>query len=81
MIKKFFIPFLHGVFCTLILFFLMMSNYEDGLFDQIVKNVIKKNSANIELTDKKKALVLLDATYNLLIASEKFGFILIAFLK
>jgi len=71
MIKKFFIPFFHGVFCTLILFFLMMSNYEDGLFDQIVKNAVKKNSANIELTDKKKALVLLDTTYNLLIASEK----------
>ena len=58
--------FLHGVLITAILFCVMMSNYENRLFDTIISQV-----TNAEMDQQTKALTLLDHTHNLLSARAK----------
>lgn len=46
------VPFLHGIFITLIFFFFIMSDYEDGLFDRMANNTFNKGTQPISYTTK-----------------------------
>ena len=63
------VPFLHGVFITLILFLFIMSNYEDGLFNRLAKNSLNRLPNSINLNTK--VLNLLNTTHAILRDREK----------
>jgi len=63
------VPFLHGIFITLIFFFFIMSDYEDGLFDRMAKNTFNKGPHFISYTTK--VLNLLNTAHTVLRDREK----------
>lgn len=58
--------FLHGATWMIFFVFWIMSNYEDGLYDQIVKNTIAA-----DMNDQQKAILLLHKTHFLLKPREE----------
>ena len=58
--------FLHGATWMIFFVFWIMSNYEDGLYDQIVKNTIAA-----DMNDQQKAISLLHETHLLLKPREE----------
>lgn len=60
------LSFLHGAIWMIFFVFWIMSNYEDGLYDQIVKNTLTDNISN-----QQKAILLLHKTHLLLKPREE----------
>lgn len=60
------LSFLHGATWMIFFVFWIMSNYEDGLYDQIVKNTIAA-----DMNDQQKAILLRHETHSLLKPREE----------